>query len=70
MRSLLLFGLVVWSACGPKVNAVLRWDVFNVLNRTNFGLPNRNLTDTANVGTITSLGGDPRLMQVSLRLTF
>jgi hypothetical protein len=53
-----------------RVAAVLRWDVFNVFNTTNFGLPNRNLTDTANVGTISSLGGDPRLMQLSLRLTF
>ena len=53
-----------------RVGAVLRWDVFNALNRTNFGLPNRNLTDTANVGTITSLGGDPRLMQLSIRLNF
>ncbi|MEO8500345.1 MAG: TonB-dependent receptor [Vicinamibacteria bacterium] len=53
-----------------KVATILRWDVFNALNTVNFGLPNRNLTDTANVGTITSLGGDPRLMQVSLRLTF
>lgn len=53
-----------------RVGAVLRWDVFNALNTVNFGLPNRNLSDTANVGTITSLGGDPRLMQVSLRLTF
>ncbi len=53
-----------------RVGTVLRWDVFNALNRTNFGLPVRNLSDAANVGTITSLGGDPRLMQVSLRLTF
>ena len=42
------------------------WELLTV----NFGLPNRNISDTANVGTITSLGGDPRLMQVSLRLTF
>lgn len=55
---------------GRRVGAVLRWDVFNAFNTVNFGLPNRNLTDTANVGTITSLGGDPRLMQVSVRLTF
>jgi hypothetical protein len=44
--------------------------VFNVFNRTNFGLPNRNLSDTAVVGTITTLGGDPRVMQVSVRLAF
>jgi len=55
---------------GKRVGAILRWDVFNAFNTVNFGLPNRNLTDTANVGTITSLGGDPRLMQISLRLTF
>ncbi len=55
---------------GKRVGAILRWDVFNAFNTVNFGLPSRNLTDTANVGTITSLGGDPRLMQVSLRLTF
>ena len=64
------FSLQRRLAFTPKVNAVLRWDVFNALNRVNFGLPNRNITDTVNVGTITSLGGDPRLMQVSLRLSF
>ena len=53
-----------------RVNATLRWDVFNALNAVNLGLPNRNISDAANVGTITSLGGDPRLMQVSIRLGF
>jgi hypothetical protein len=55
---------------GKRVGAIFRWDVFNAFNTVNFGLPNRNISDTANVGTITSLGGDPRLMQVSVRLTF
>jgi Carboxypeptidase regulatory-like domain/TonB dependent receptor/TonB-dependent Receptor Plug Domain len=55
---------------GPRVAAVLRWDIFNVFNRTNFGLPNRNLSDAATVATITSLSGDPRLMQLSVRLIF
>jgi hypothetical protein len=50
--------------------ALLRWDVFNVFNRTNLGLPNRNISDTATVGTITSLAGDPRIMQLSVRLSF
>jgi hypothetical protein len=57
-----------------RVNATLRWDVFNALNTTNFGLPSRNLPNAgatdATFGTISSLGGDPRLMQVSLRLAF
>ncbi len=55
---------------GSRASAVLRWDVFNVFNRTNFGLPNRNISDTAVVSTITTLGGDPRTMQLSIRLAF
>jgi hypothetical protein len=52
-----------------RVGATLRWDIFNLFNTVNFGLPNRNITD-ANVATITSLGGDARVMQLSLRLQF
>jgi hypothetical protein len=55
---------------GARVGAILRWDVFNVFNHTNLGLPNRNISDTATVATITSLAGDPRVMQLSVRLTF
>jgi len=49
--------------------ASLRWDMFNVFNRANFGNPNSNITAT-NVGTISTLAGDPRQMQVSFRLHF
>jgi outer membrane receptor protein involved in Fe transport len=52
-----------------RVDAVLRWDVFNVTNRANFGLPNRALP-AANAGTITSLAGDGRIMQFALRIEF
>src|SRR5262249_37390689 len=53
-----------------RVGAVLRWDIFNVFNRSNFGLPNRDAGTPSTIGTITSLSGDPRIMQLSLRLTF
>jgi hypothetical protein len=53
-----------------RIGAVLRWDIFNVFDTVNYGLPNRNLSDTATVGTITTLGGDPRQMQLSLRVLF
>jgi hypothetical protein len=43
--------------------------VFNAFNRTNFGLPVRNRSD-ASIGTINVLAGDPRIMQLSLRLQF
>jgi hypothetical protein len=51
------------------VAATLRWDVFNLLDRANFGNPNTDITG-ANVGTISTLAGDPRAMQFSVRLHF
>jgi hypothetical protein len=52
-----------------RIAATLRWDVFNMFDRANFGNPNADITG-ANVGTISSLAGDPRAMQFSLRLHF
>ena len=49
--------------------ATLRYDVFNLTNRTNFGNPNVDVT-ASNRATITSLAGDPRSMQFSIRLEF
>ena len=53
-----------------RVAATVRWDVFNLFNTTNFGLPNRNISDAATFGTIATLSGDPRIMQLSARITF
>ncbi len=47
----------------------LRWEVFNLFNQTELGLPNSNISDAA-VGTITRLAGDARVMQFALRFTF
>jgi hypothetical protein len=52
------------------VAATLRADIFNVFNRTNFGPPERDLGSPSTVGKITTLAGDPRVMQFSARLTF
>jgi hypothetical protein len=52
-----------------RVAASLRWDVFNMFDRANFGNPNADITG-ATAGTITSLAGDPRIMQFSIRLHF
>ena len=49
--------------------ATLRYDVFNATNRTNFGNPNADVT-AGNRATITTLAGDPRSMQFSVRLEF
>jgi hypothetical protein len=47
----------------------LRWEVFNMLNHAQFGLPERNINSSA-VGKITSLAGDPRVMQLALKFNF
>ena len=52
-----------------RVNATLRWDVFNLFDRANLGLPERNIT-AATAGVISTLAGDPRVMQFSLRIAF
>ena len=52
-----------------RLNATLRWDIFNMFNRANFGLPDSNIVN-ATAGTISNLAGDPRVMQLSIRVAF
>ena len=40
-----------------------------MFNRANFGLPERNIT-AATAGVISTLAGDPRVMQLSVRVAF
>ena len=53
-----------------RARVSFRWDVFNVFDTVNLGLPDSNISNTATVGTIRSLAGDPRIMQLSLRVSF
>jgi hypothetical protein len=53
-----------------RAAATLRWDIFNLFNTVNFGLPSRTVNDTATFGTISSLSSDPRIMQVAIRFVF
>ncbi|HEV3041974.1 MAG TPA: carboxypeptidase regulatory-like domain-containing protein [Candidatus Angelobacter sp.] len=52
-----------------RANLQFRWEVFNISNTPEFGQPNGNLTSSA-AGTITTLSGDPRVMQFALRVSF
>ena len=52
-----------------KANLEFRWEVFNVANTPEFGQPNGNFSSGA-AGSITTLSGDPRVMQFALRLSF
>jgi hypothetical protein len=51
------------------MNLEARWEVFNLTNTPEFGQPNGNIT-SGGVASITSLSGDPRVMQFALRFTF
>jgi hypothetical protein len=46
-----------------------RWEVFNLTNTVQFGQPGNNFS-SGSAGKITSLAGDPRVMQFALRVAF
>ena len=46
-----------------------RGEAFNAMNRTNLGNPAVTLTN-ANVGQINNLTGNPRVIQIGLKLMF
>ena len=56
-------------AIGGRSAVELRWEIFNLFNSTQFGLPETNLSNRA-FGSISRLAGDPRVMQFALRATF
>ena len=56
-----------WTLRG-RTTLELRWEVFNLLNRSNFDLPNRTFGNP-NFGRIFS-ARNPREMQFGVRLAF
>jgi hypothetical protein len=54
---------------GERVQAELRWEVFNLFNTVNFALPENNF-DSVDFGKITGTIGGPRVSQFGLRLLF
>ncbi|MFL6332525.1 MAG: TonB-dependent receptor domain-containing protein [Pyrinomonadaceae bacterium] len=59
----------VFDYFGENRELEFRWEVFNVLNTPQFGLPDRNISGTA-AGRISTLAGDPRVMQFALKFNF
>lgn len=54
---------------GEDRSLEFRWEVFNVFNTPQFGLPDRNVSGNA-AGRISSLAGDPRVMQFALKFNY
>jgi hypothetical protein len=54
---------------GGRVRAELRWEIFNLFNTVNFGMPENNF-DSVDFGTITNTVGGPRVSQFGVRITF
>ena len=54
---------------GEDRHLELRWEVFNMFNTPQFGLPERNI-QSGSAGRISSLAGDPRVMQFALKFNF
>ena len=52
-----------------SIGLQFRWEVFNLTNTVQFGQPGNNFS-SGSAGQITSLAGDPRVMQFALRLSF
>jgi hypothetical protein len=52
---------------GEQGNIEYRFEAFNTLNATHLGQPTTGLTNP-NFGKITGTAGDPRILQMALRL--
>ncbi|HEY4683271.1 MAG TPA: hypothetical protein VIH17_08475, partial [Candidatus Acidoferrales bacterium] len=64
------FGLArLFDYFGEKRRLEFRWEMFNIFNTAQFGLPERNRSSSG-VGRISSLSGDPRVMQFALKFYY
>lgn len=56
-------------ALGNRMRADLRWEIFNLFNTVNLGMPENNY-DSSDFGAITSTVGGPRVSQFGVRILF
>ncbi|MDR7420733.1 MAG: hypothetical protein QN178_17695, partial [Armatimonadota bacterium] len=56
-------------ALGARARAELRWEIFNLFNTVNFGMPENNY-DSSDFGAITTTVGGPRVSQFGVRILF
>ena len=58
------------TSLGDRVKMIFRWEIFNVLNRSNFANPSNDVSTPATFGVISALTVNPRIMQYALKVEF
>jgi hypothetical protein len=53
-----------------RVKLIFRWEIFNLLNKSNFANPASDVSTPSTFGVISSLTVNPRIMQYGLKLEF
>ena len=53
-----------------RVKLIFRWEIFNLLNRSNFPNPSNDVSTPSTFGVISALTVNPRIMQYALKLEF
>ena len=53
-----------------RVKLIVRWEIFNVLNRPNFANPSNDVSTPRAFGVISALTVNPRIIQYALKLEF
>ena len=53
-----------------RVKLIFRWEIFNLLNGSNFANPSNDVSTPSTFGTISALTVNPRIMQYALKLEF
>lgn len=61
------FGVLRTFPFGEERRLEFRWEAFNLFNTPLFGLPSRDASSAGTIGRITTLAGDPRVMQFALK---
>lgn len=64
------FGLLRSFPFGEQRRLEFRWEAFNFANTPLFGLPSADASNPGSIGRITTLDGDPRVMQFALKFYF
>jgi len=69
-QSVIDLSVVKVTPIGDKLKTELRGEFFNAPNHPTFSPPSANISVPATVGRITSTLGDPRIVQIGLKLLF